>query len=126
MEDMSDLFAGSPIPRPGFGPAFKLAMVAGLIFVLMVPLLLVSQLIAERESRADSVRLEIAGLWGHSQLINGPVVVVPYTVTRVTMQGDKRVEEVIERRAVFLPEALDGSVDGRRRNIYDVVLRLQL
>jgi len=80
MEDMSGLFGGS-IGGPGFkiGPAFKLCLVAGLILVLLVPLLLVSQLIAEREQRADSVRHEVAGLWGEQQLINGPVLVVPYS-----------------------------------------------
>ena len=53
-------------------------------------------------------------------------MVVPYTVTRVTTQGDKRTEETIERRAVFLPETLD--VKGRagskllHRSIYDVAV----
>jgi inner membrane protein len=127
MEDMSDLFGRAPPGRgPRFGPAFKLALIAGLILVLLVPLILVSQLIAERESRADGVRQEVASLWGEQQLINGPALVVPYTVIKVTMQGDKRVEEVVERRAVFLPEKL--AIKGRatskllHRSIFDVAV----
>jgi inner membrane protein len=127
MEDMSALFGPTPPGRrPKFGPAFKLALIAGLIVVLLVPLSVVSNLIAERETRADGVRQEVASLWGGQQLINGPALVVPYTVIKVTMQGDKRVEEVVERRAVFLPEKL--AVNGRasskllHRSIFDVAV----
>ena len=67
---------------------------------------LVGGLIGEREIRADSVRREVAGLWGDSQLLIGPVLFVPYSVLRVTTVGDRRVEEMQGRHAVFLPETL--------------------
>lgn len=101
---MSDVSAA--IGRSIRSPGFKLFLIGALIFVLLIPMLLVWELIGDREHRAAEVRAEVASLWGTSQLITGPVLIVPYTFLRVTTQGDKRVEEVQERRAVFLPETL--------------------
>src|SRR5882672_8515815 len=99
-------------------PAFKLVLIAILIVVLMVPMTLVGGLIGERESRAEGVRAEVAGLWGSSQLIIGPALVVPYSVLRVTTVGDKRVEEVLERRAVFLPETLTVKGEAKSTTLH--------
>jgi inner membrane protein len=132
MSNVNDTPGGVDMPRdiPGvIGsviriPIFKLALIGMLILLLLVPLSLVSGLIGERESRAESVRAEVAGLWGSSQLIIGPVLVVPYSVLRVTTVADKRVEEVQERRAVFLPETLlikgEAKSTTLHRSIFEV------
>ncbi|MEI9901275.1 MAG: cell envelope integrity protein CreD [Hyphomicrobium sp.] len=107
-------------------PAFKFFMIGALIIVLLIPLFLVAVLIGERMQRAESVRQDVAGEWGGSQTINGPLLIVPYSVRRVIAQGDKTIEEVIERRAVFLPQRLD--INGKaatkvlHRSIYDVAV----
>lgn len=107
-------------------PAFKFFLICGLILTLTIPLLLVWGLVSEREQRAEGVRQDVAREWGRSQFINGPLLIVPYTVRRVTGEGDKRVEEVVERRAVFLPQVL--NIDGKattkvlHRSIYDVAV----
>ena len=107
-------------------PGFKFLLICGLILILTIPLLLVWGLISEREQRAEGVRQTVAQEWGASQYIDGPLLIVPYTVKRVTGEGDKRVEEVIERRAVFLPKSL--KVNGKattkvlHRSIYDVAV----
>ena len=107
-------------------PAFKFFLICGLILTLTIPLLLVWGLVGEREQRAEGVRQEVAHEWGRSQFINGPLLVVPYTVKRVTGEGDKRVEEVVERRAVFLPQVLNinGNATTKvlHRSIYDVAV----
>ena len=69
-------------------PAFKFVLILVLIIVLIVPLLMVSGLIGERESRAQGVRREVGQLWGPEQQILGPFLVVPYTVRLETVQGD--------------------------------------
>src|SRR5512139_1759600 len=84
-------------------PAFKFFLTVFLILLLTVPLLLVYALIWERESRAQAVRHEVGTLWGPEQQILGPFLVVPYTVRIETVQGDKRIEQIQERRAVFTP-----------------------
>jgi inner membrane protein len=107
-------------------PGFKFFLICGLVLLLLIPLLLVWALIEEREQRAEGVRQEVAREWGAAQFINGPVLIVPYTVLRVTGTGDKRVEETVEKRAVFLPQTL--NIDGKattkvlHRSIYDVAV----
>ncbi len=105
-------------------PGFKFFLICGLVLILAIPLLLVWALIEERENRAASVHADVAREWGAAQSISGPVLIVPYTVRHVTTQGDKRVEELVEKRAVFLPQTLD--INGKaatkvlHRSIYDV------
>jgi inner membrane protein len=105
-------------------PAFKFFLILFLILLLVMPLVLVYGLIWERENRARSVRSEVGQLWGPEQQILGPFLVVPYTVRIETVQGDKRIEQIQERRAVFTPEALEvaGRADAKtlRRSILEV------
>lgn len=107
-------------------PGFKFFLVCGLVLLLTIPLLLVWALIEEREHRAESIQRDVAREWGGSQLINGPVLIVPYTVVRVSTQGGKRIEETIERRAVFLPQTLNvrakAATKVLHRSIYDVAV----
>jgi inner membrane protein len=105
-------------------PAFKLGLVGALILLLLVPLLIVHGLIMERESRAREVRADVGRTWGPEQRINGPFLVVPYTVRTEIVQGEKRIEQVQERRAIFTPEAvrIEGRTEARtlRRSIFEV------
>ena len=105
-------------------PAFKFFLILLLIIVLIIPLLLVYELISEREGRAQGVRREVGQLWGPPQQMLGPFLVVPYTVRVEAVQGDKRVEQIQERRAVFTPEELEvaGRADAKtlRRSIFEV------
>jgi inner membrane protein len=105
-------------------PAFKVLLILLLIVLLLIPLLLVYGLIWERESRAQGVRAEVGRLWGPEQRLLGPFLVVPYTVRIETVQGEKRTEQIQERRAVFTPETLEvaGRADAKtlRRSIFEV------
>jgi inner membrane protein len=105
-------------------PAFKFFLILFLILLLLIPLFLVFGLVGEREQRAQSVRREVGQLWGPEQRILGPFLVIPYTVRIETVQGDKRIEQTQERRAVFTPEVLEvtGRADAKtlRRSIFEV------
>ena len=105
-------------------PAFKLGLIAFLILLLLIPLFIVGGLVSERESRAREVRSEVGRIWGPEQRLQGPFLVVPYTVRVEILQGDKRVEQIQERRAVFTPEALDiiatSDTKTLRRSIFEV------
>ncbi len=107
-------------------PGFKFFLICGLILALAIPLFLVWALIEERDRRAESVRSEVAQEWGGAQAIDGPMLVVPYTVRRITKEGEKRIEEILERRAVFLPETLaftgNATTKVLHRSIYDVAV----
>lgn len=112
------------IQRVTRSPAFKFLLVLFLILLLAVPLLLVYGLVWDRENRAREVRREVSQLWGPEQRALGPFLIVPYTVRIETVQGEKRVETIQERRAVFTPEQLeiDGTADSKvlRRSIFEV------
>ena len=107
-------------------PAFKFFLVAFLILLLLVPLVLVFGLVHEREGRARQVQGEVARVWGAAQQLSGPFLVVPYTVRIEIVQGDKRIEQLQERRAVFLPEQLDVKAHAASkvlyRSIYEVAV----
>lgn len=105
-------------------PAFKFFSIAILILLLLIPQAIVYGLVVERELRAREVRNEVGRIWGPEQYVNGPFLVVPYSVRVETVQGDKRTEQFVERRALFTPEKLDvaGSVEAKtlQRSIFEV------
>ena len=107
-------------------PGFRFFLICALVLLLAIPLLLVWALIEERENRAEGVQSDVAREWGGAQAITGPVLIVPYTILRVTTQGDKRVEELVEKRAVFLPQTLNiggkATTKVLHRSIYDVAV----
>jgi inner membrane protein len=107
-------------------PGFKFFLVGALVILLLIPLGLVWLVLYDRQTRAQSVQAQIAADWGGAQRIHGPYLIVPYTVRVETVQGDKVVETVQERRAVFLPNdvrfAGKAETEIRRRSIYDVTV----
>jgi inner membrane protein len=106
-------------------PGFKFFLICGLILALLIPMLFVWFLVTEREHRANEVRQEVAREWGGNQFINGPYLIVPYTVTVVVSGKDgERQKTVQERHAVFMPATLDvggkAATKVLHRAIYDV------
>jgi inner membrane protein len=105
-------------------PAFKFFLIGGLVIVLLVPLFLVMALVSERMGRANEVQNEVSRYWGGPQSIAGPFLIVPYTVRQETLQGDKLIEQIVERRAIFLPEELSikgsSKAEVLHRSIFDV------
>jgi inner membrane protein len=105
-------------------PGFKFFLVLFLVLLVSIPVFVASLTVDERASRAIAVRDEVGRLWGPSQRLVGPFVVVPYTVRVSEVDNDKRIERVVERNAVFTPERLEatGRTDAQllHRSIYDV------
>jgi len=56
----------------------KLALIGLIVIAVIIPNLLISLLIAEREGRQTSVESEFTRVWGPSQQIYSPILVVPY------------------------------------------------
>lgn len=107
----------------GAGSVGKMAFIAILIGLLMIPVGMVESLIRERESNGASAEQEVAGKWGGSQQVTGPILTVPY---RVITRPEKGKADTSIEYAHFLPEDLDvsGSLEPeiRHRGIYDVAL----
>jgi inner membrane protein len=108
--------------------AFKVAAVAFLALLLLIPLALIRGLVAERQKERDEVLEDIARSSSYAQRLTGPLLVVPYrkTVRQEKVHattGQKYLESTEQRgRLYFLPErfALDGRIatEERRRGIY--------
>jgi len=103
--------------------AFKLVVVGALILILLIPLGMVSSLVAERERRGEEAITQVAATWGASQILGGPVLTVPY---RLHGKDDKGRETTWTSFARFLPETLklEGRIapQKRHRGIFEVVV----
>ena len=110
--------------------SLKLGAIAGLIILLLVPLLMIGGLIDERQALRDSVVQDIAQSSSYSQQISGPVLVVPYRKTerRWKLQEGQRIQETsqVSGQLYFLPETfeLKSGIDTelRSRGIYQARL----
>jgi inner membrane protein len=109
------------IPRGSLG--LKLLLVCLLVLVMGVPLLIVGGLVAERESRARAVTAELGAASGGSQVLGGPMLLVPYTRSVETTDDQGRTQRRIDR-GTYVVFAETGSaetnleVENRRRGIY--------
>ncbi|MEO8489927.1 cell envelope integrity protein CreD [Pseudomonas sp.] len=111
---------------------FKLGAIALLILLLLIPLLMINGIIADRQYARDSVLEDIARSSSYSQRLTGPLMVVPYRKIvrewKLNEKLNKRYEETreVRGRLYFLPEhfALDGQVQTelRARGIYQARL----
>ncbi|HYD72146.1 MAG TPA: cell envelope integrity protein CreD [Candidatus Binatia bacterium] len=109
------------IPRGSLG--LKLLLVCALVLAMGIPLLVVGGLVAERENRAREVTTQIGGAAGGSQVIGGPMLLVPYSRTVDVTDDQNRVQRRIDRGSyVIFPEV--GTADtnlevaDRRLGIY--------
>ncbi|HEV8580800.1 MAG TPA: cell envelope integrity protein CreD [Thermoanaerobaculia bacterium] len=95
--------------------AVKLLVIGGLILVLLAPLERVRELVREREYRGNQASQEIAGTWGWTQVLAGPVLSIPY---RYQGKDEKGKTVTWVTTAHFLPETLKvvGKVSPERRN----------
>ena len=111
---------------------FKLGAIALLILLLLIPLLMINGIIADRQLTRDTVLEDIARSSSYSQRLTGPVMVVPYRKTvrewKLNEKLNKRYEVTREERGrlYFLPDRfeLDGQVQTelRARGIYQARL----
>ena len=94
--------------------SLRFIIVAALIGVLMVPLLLVSCVVSDREGFRDKAIDGIARSWGGRQRIIGPMLVIPFV-----QHGND--DEIVQHVNV-MPKELDMHIDSRhemrRRAIY--------
>ncbi|HEV7517776.1 MAG TPA: inner membrane CreD family protein, partial [Thermoanaerobaculia bacterium] len=105
-------------------PLWKLMAMGGLVVLLLIPLGMVSSLIAERQERRSAAVKEVASTWGGPQRLSGPVLSVPYLYKTKDAKG--RVTGSVPIPWQFLPETLHvtGRVlpERRSRGIFEAVL----
>jgi inner membrane protein len=105
----------------------KLFFIAVLVLLLLIPSSLVQDLIRERTYRQDDMIKEIASQWSGSQLVKGPVLIIPYrkNVKFIDAAQKESTREVIENLYI-LPENLnikaDVSPEVLHRGMFDAVV----
>ncbi len=102
----------------------KMIIVSGLAIMLLIPSFLIMNVIQERIDLSQKVKNELYTQWGGKQVVAGPVLNVPFSVTE---PGENN-QGTNERHGVahFLPDTLktDGVLypETRKRGIYEVVV----
>lgn len=105
----------------------RMITIGFLILILLIPVVMIKDLIQEREQRRESAIWEVSSKWGTTQTITGPVLTVPY-LAYYREKDEKGKETIIKRTeyAHFLPDELnisgDISPEILYRGIYEIVV----
>ena len=86
--------------------SLKVAAIGFLILILLIPLSMIRDVIADRGAIRYDATQEIMSTWGAEQLIAGPILVVPFEETLPTHGGQT---VVTRNKAYILPQDLDIS-----------------
>ncbi|WP_256013404.1 cell envelope integrity protein CreD [Desertivirga xinjiangensis] len=113
--------------KPGTAVLIKLVLIGILTLLLLIPSSWLQDLILERQGRQDEVIAEISDKWAGSQLVEGPVMVLPYKtlVSQKDATGKISYKEGLTN-IYLLPENLDISSKADpqllKRGIFDAVV----
>ncbi|SFN75801.1 inner membrane protein [Formivibrio citricus] len=109
----------------------KAALIFVLMLLLLIPLMFIKNAISERATRRDQVQQEIAGKTSARQTVAGPLIVLPYKLSKTVLEKDKdgrlstRIQETLET-AYLYPKKLEikGQVqtETRKRGIFEALL----
>ena len=105
--------------------------ILGITLLLLLPLSFFLDLVDERSDLHTEAVANIAGLWGGTQVVRGPVLVIPYVDRHMydsgqTASADRKGAKSGTQYLVVLPKTLNFSAslttERRYRGIYDYVV----
>lgn len=105
----------------------KMAFIGLLVILLLIPSTLVQNLIQERSLRQDETEKQVSDQYSGQQLIQGPVLVIPYKKQlKETDNTGKEVTKEVTSNLFVLPNELDYNAnvnpDILHRGIFEVVV----
>ena len=111
----------------GESALIKLTVIAVLTLLLLIPSSWIQGLILERQNRQEEVMKEVTDKWSSNQLLEGPVMVLPYkTLTRQQDTSGKITYKEGLTNIYILPETLNivskASPEVLHRGIFDAVV----
>lgn len=117
-------------PQPARSPGRKLLFAVLVAMGLAIPLFMVWFLIYDRQEQSQTAVASIAEGWGGRQILQGPVLVIPYKSTsqETTIENGKSVirSHTIDMELALDPAAIDIKTDLtpelRKRSIYEAVV----
>jgi inner membrane protein len=99
----------------------KVAIIAFLTLVLLIPLSMIKGVIFDRQSNESVAALDIRSSWGGNQTVTGPVLRLPYKVEKKTVYGSPYSEErTVHLLADELVVTADVVTEIRYRGIHKV------
>src|SRR5262245_12887376 len=110
--------------------AAKIAIIAALAIALFIPVLMIQNLVAERQQRRDEAVNGIAEGWGKRQTVAGPFLVLPYerTWTQVTHEvvdgkvreprSERTESQVMHMPAENVTWVISADIGEKARGIY--------
>lgn len=105
----------------------KVVLIGFLTLLLLIPFNWIQDLISERQTRQQEVNQEISNNWSGSQLIQGPVLIVPYkTLILEKNNAGKSIQREVYSNIYLLPEVLNITSHAHpeilHRGIFDAVV----
>lgn len=102
---------------------FKLIFIGILALLLLIPSALIQNLVTERAGRQDEMTKEVSDSWSASQIIKGPILVIPY---KKQVKLTDTVTRELNETLYILPENLHISAGLNtqilHRGIFDVAV----
>jgi len=120
----------SELPHRERSPGIRLLFVALVAAMLVIPLMLVYALVYDRQDQAGTAQAAINAGWGGSQVVAGPVIVVPFRTTQTQNEevNGKVTARVIEVEKLLYISPVQNKVNTaitpqeRTKSIYRSVL----
>ncbi len=101
----------------------KGVITGGLILLMLIPTLFISNLVNERKLQQEEVVKDVSSKWASAQTVSGPYLFIPYLRNDKDSDGK---EKLVKEDMIFLPDNLDvnGTIlpEQRLRSIYKVLL----
>jgi inner membrane protein len=114
---------------------FRFGLISLLVILMNSPLSMVSDIVEERSQLYSNVLSGIANTWGHTQKLQGPALLIPYTEKFISVKvltdkdgNERKVNQTIYEHhiAIILPEDLNIDADllsrSLNRGIYDALV----
>jgi len=103
--------------------ALRILFIAGIIIMLLIPLLMIQSLITDRQQYRFVAINEISKSWAGAQTVAGPMITVTTKIEKENKEGEKY---FVTRSYHYLPENLKIDVEvtpeKRYKGIYEVML----
>src|SRR5690242_21864872 len=98
-------------------PGFKLFLTIVVGLVLTIPLFSIWLLVYDRQSQQEEATSSITAGWGGPQVMDGPVLIVPYraTATETVVQNGQSVTRTndVTKQLTLAPEAVELATQLR-------------
>jgi inner membrane protein len=105
-------------------PGFKILLIVLLTIAMAAPLFVIQLALSDREQTAAGAETDVAAGWGGAQIVAGPILLVPYSVSVQSVVDGHTVPAIRQYTAALLPETLDVDTQAntatRSRGIFAV------